>query len=246
MLRWPTSELPIWPAGRPTRSSDASIVPCGQVASSRFQFGIAARVIALSGASARQPKPSRISSTTGRAAGRVRAGSSTAAGAGESVVDIGCGQFDGTRGRRAARSSITRLRYHFTFHPTPAPPPDDRRLPRQELDPRPDVRPVRRDARSGRSSRSGSPGARDINTLGATQLINAGNPLLLDLREPKEFDGRTLPNAVHIPLSQLGRRAERAREVRVAAGDRLLRSRIAQPQPRRRCWRSRASRRSTA
>ena len=49
--------------------------------------------------------------------------------------------------------------------------------------------------------------ARDINTLAATQLINAGNPLLLDLREPKEFDGRTLPNAVHVPLSQLGSRA---------------------------------------
>ena len=49
--------------------------------------------------------------------------------------------------------------------------------------------------------------ARDINTLAATQLINAGNPLLLDLREPKEFDGRTLPNAIHVPLSQLGNRA---------------------------------------
>ena len=49
--------------------------------------------------------------------------------------------------------------------------------------------------------------ARDINTLAATQLINAGNPLLLDLREPKEFDGRTLPNAIHVPLSQLGSRA---------------------------------------
>ncbi|MEO5766643.1 MAG: rhodanese-like domain-containing protein [Casimicrobiaceae bacterium] len=47
---------------------------------------------------------------------------------------------------------------------------------------------------------------RDINTLAATQLINAGNPLLLDLREPKEYDGRTLPNAVHVPLSQLGNR----------------------------------------
>jgi rhodanese-related sulfurtransferase len=49
--------------------------------------------------------------------------------------------------------------------------------------------------------------ARDINTLAATQLINAGNPLLLDLREPKEFDGRTLPNAVHVPLSQLASRS---------------------------------------
>jgi hypothetical protein len=42
--------------------------------------------------------------------------------------------------------------------------------------------------------------ARDVDTLGVTRLINAGNPLLLDLREPKEFDGRTLPNAVHVPL----------------------------------------------
>jgi rhodanese-related sulfurtransferase len=49
-------------------------------------------------------------------------------------------------------------------------------------------------------------GARDLNTLGVTQLINAGNPLLLDLREPKEFDGRTIANAVHLPLSQLKNR----------------------------------------
>ena len=56
--------------------------------------------------------------------------------------------------------------------------------------------------------------ARDLNTLAATQLINAGNPLLLDLREPKEFDGRTLPNAVHVPLSQLAARgAELAKYV---------------------------------
>ena len=49
-------------------------------------------------------------------------------------------------------------------------------------------------------------GGRDINTLRVTQLINAGNPLLLDLREPKEFDGRTIANAVHLPLSQLKNR----------------------------------------
>src|SRR5258708_5129050 len=48
--------------------------------------------------------------------------------------------------------------------------------------------------------------ARDINTLRATQLINSGNPLLLDVREAKEFDGRTLPNAIHVPLSQLASR----------------------------------------
>src|SRR5436190_8490613 len=69
LLRCPTSELPIWPAGKPTSSSDASIDVCGHVARSRSQFGIRALVIALSGASARQPKPSRISRTTGRATG---------------------------------------------------------------------------------------------------------------------------------------------------------------------------------
>ncbi|MEO8976676.1 MAG: rhodanese-like domain-containing protein [Casimicrobiaceae bacterium] len=42
-----------------------------------------------------------------------------------------------------------------------------------------------------------------ISTLGVTRLINAGNPVLLDLRETKELDGGHLPNALHIPLSQL-------------------------------------------
>ena len=46
-------------------------------------------------------------------------------------------------------------------------------------------------------------GARDIGTLGVTQLINSGNPLLLDVRETKELEGGKLPNAVHVPLSQL-------------------------------------------
>jgi rhodanese-related sulfurtransferase len=51
---------------------------------------------------------------------------------------------------------------------------------------------------SGRMS-----GGREIGTLGATQLINSRNALLLDVREPKEVDGGRLPNAVHVPLSQL-------------------------------------------
>jgi rhodanese-related sulfurtransferase len=46
-------------------------------------------------------------------------------------------------------------------------------------------------------------GGRDIGTLGVTQLINSGNPLLLDVRETKELEGGKLPNAVHVPLSQL-------------------------------------------
>ena len=46
-----------------------------------------------------------------------------------------------------------------------------------------------------------------ISTLGVTRLINSGNPVLLDLREAKEFAGGRLPNALHIPLSELKDRA---------------------------------------
>ena len=45
------------------------MVVCGDEASSARQCGIRAFEIALSGASSRLPKPSRISSTTGRTAG---------------------------------------------------------------------------------------------------------------------------------------------------------------------------------
>ena len=41
-LRCPTSLLPIWPAGRPTASPDASSRPCGHVPSSRSQVGMSA------------------------------------------------------------------------------------------------------------------------------------------------------------------------------------------------------------
>ena len=44
---------------------------------------------------------------------------------------------------------------------------------------------------------------REIGPLDATRLINSGNPIVLDIREPKEFTGSRLPNAMHIPLSQL-------------------------------------------
>jgi rhodanese-related sulfurtransferase len=49
--------------------------------------------------------------------------------------------------------------------------------------------------------------SREIGTLDATRILNKGNPLVLDVREAKEFDGGRLPNAVHIPLSQLKDRA---------------------------------------
>ena len=47
---------------------------------------------------------------------------------------------------------------------------------------------------------------KQVGTLGATQLINRQNAVLLDVREAKEFEGGHLPNAVHIPLSELGAR----------------------------------------
>ena len=47
---------------------------------------------------------------------------------------------------------------------------------------------------------------REIGTFDATRLINSANALLLDIREPKEFTGSRLPNAMHIPLSQLAER----------------------------------------
>lgn len=49
---------------------------------------------------------------------------------------------------------------------------------------------------------------KDIGTLEVTQLINAGKAVLLDVREPKEYQGGRLPQAIHIPLSQLASRGQ--------------------------------------
>jgi len=46
---------------------------------------------------------------------------------------------------------------------------------------------------------------KDAGNLQVTQLMNA-NAVVLDVREPKEYEGGRLPNAIHIPLSQLGSR----------------------------------------
>ena len=47
----------------------------------------------------------------------------------------------------------------------------------------------------------------EIGTAEVTRLMNKEDPVLLDVREAKEYDGRRLPNAIHIPLSQLKDRA---------------------------------------
>ena len=50
--------------------------------------------------------------------------------------------------------------------------------------------------------------AKDLGNLELTRLLNSSNPVLLDLRETKEYEGGRLPNAVHIPLSQLASRGD--------------------------------------
>ena len=47
---------------------------------------------------------------------------------------------------------------------------------------------------------------KEVGTAQAIQLINRQNAVLLDVREATEFAGGHLPDAVHIPLSQLGSR----------------------------------------
>jgi rhodanese-related sulfurtransferase len=48
---------------------------------------------------------------------------------------------------------------------------------------------------------------KDIGTAMVTRLINHQNAVLIDVRESKDYEGGRLPNAVHIPLSQLAGRA---------------------------------------
>ena len=50
--------------------------------------------------------------------------------------------------------------------------------------------------------------AREVGAVAATQLINRQNAVVLDLREPNEFAAGRLPNALHIPSSQLAARGQ--------------------------------------
>jgi rhodanese-related sulfurtransferase len=47
---------------------------------------------------------------------------------------------------------------------------------------------------------------REVGALSATQLINRQNAVMLDLRDRKDYDGGHVPNAMHIPLSELASR----------------------------------------
>ncbi|HET7261003.1 MAG TPA: rhodanese-like domain-containing protein [Casimicrobiaceae bacterium] len=49
-------------------------------------------------------------------------------------------------------------------------------------------------------------GSTEIGTFEATRLMNSENPLVLDVRETQDYEGGHLPDAIHIPLSQLAAR----------------------------------------
>lgn len=72
---------------------------------------------------------------------------------------------------------------------------------------------------------------KDVGNLEATHLINRGNVVLLDVREAKEYEGGQLPNAIHIPLSQLAQRGQELAKLTsrpvVVYCDRGVRSRMA-------------------
>ena len=46
-----------------------------------------------------------------------------------------------------------------------------------------------------------------LTTTDATRLINSRDALPLDVRETKEYEGGRLPNALHVPLSQIEARS---------------------------------------
>jgi rhodanese-related sulfurtransferase len=47
---------------------------------------------------------------------------------------------------------------------------------------------------------------KEVGTVEAIQLINRRNAVLLDVRDAKEWEGGHVPDAVHIPLPELGSR----------------------------------------
>ncbi|HEX8011877.1 MAG TPA: rhodanese-like domain-containing protein [Casimicrobiaceae bacterium] len=54
---------------------------------------------------------------------------------------------------------------------------------------------------------------REVGALEATALINRRNAVLLDVREPSEYEGGRIPNAVHLPQSQLASRGQELKKL---------------------------------
>lgn len=51
-------------------------------------------------------------------------------------------------------------------------------------------------------------GARQIGTLEATRIINSGDALILDVRDPSEFAAGRIPRSKNVPLAELAKRAD--------------------------------------
>ena len=72
---------------------------------------------------------------------------------------------------------------------------------------------------------------REVGAFEATALINRRNAVLLDLRETKEYEGGRIPNALHLPQSQLETRGHELKKLTarpvIAYCDRGQRSRTA-------------------
>jgi rhodanese-related sulfurtransferase len=54
---------------------------------------------------------------------------------------------------------------------------------------------------------------REVGALEATALINRRNAVILDVRETKEYEGGRIPNAVHLPQSQLQSRGHELKKL---------------------------------
>ena len=72
---------------------------------------------------------------------------------------------------------------------------------------------------------------REVGAMEATALINRRNAVMLDLREPKEYEGGRILNAVHLPQSQLASRGAELKKLTarpvIAYCERGQRSRMA-------------------
>ena len=59
-------------------------------------------------------------------------------------------------------------------------------------------------------------GIRQLPVPQAVQLVNRDSATFLDVREPKEFSAGHIPDALHIPLAQLGKRLPELERYRTA------------------------------
>ena len=123
-LRWPTSELPIWPSGRPTARPEAASVVCGKSRHRRSNTGVWARSTALPGPGGASPQPSSTTRQTGRRScrrvdDREEAVDVEAGAADQAAVDIGLLR----AARPRCRASCCRRTGSALLAPAPRAPP---------------------------------------------------------------------------------------------------------------------------